>query len=207
LTLVDLQDRPAPLGEQVLAVEVTCCNRDLPARLPYGGGHPRLTLIEGGAGLAGVTCLTPPTRTRRRPVRPGLLWRLVSQLTLNHLSLGEEEDDGADALREILSLYDIAETPESRAWINAVASVRSHRVLGWLSSPLGGSAVGPGVEVAIRFDEARCAGGLFLYASVLERFLALYCSINTFSRLVALTTASEKEYFRWAARAGERTLR
>ena len=30
-------------------------------------------------------------------------------------------------------------------------------------------------------------GGLFLFATVLERFLSLYCSVNSFTRLIART--------------------
>ena len=45
-----------------------------------------------------------------------------------------------------------------------------------------------GVEITIELDEAKYVGtGAFLFACVLERFLGLYCSINSFSQLVAST--------------------
>ena len=39
-------------------------------------------------------------------------------------------------------------------------------------------------------------------AAVLERFLALYCSVNSFSRFIATTKGREGELRRWAPRLG-----
>jgi type VI secretion system protein ImpG len=64
-----------------------------------------------------------------------------------------------------------------------------------------------GIEVNIRFDEDRYVGtGVYLFAAVLERFLSLYCSINSFSRTVATTNKREGELARWPPRSGETTL-
>ena len=52
-------------------------------------------------------------------MKRGALWRLISHLSLNHLSLADAED-GADALREILKLYDFADSAETRAMIDGV---------------------------------------------------------------------------------------
>ncbi|HET6223939.1 MAG TPA: type VI secretion system baseplate subunit TssF, partial [Dongiaceae bacterium] len=35
----------------VLSVDALCCNRDLPAALPFGGGRPTLRLVEGAAAV------------------------------------------------------------------------------------------------------------------------------------------------------------
>ena len=47
---------------------------------------------------------------------------------------------------------------------------------------------------------------LFLMASVLERFLGLYVSINSFVRLVARSTRREGVLKRWPPRSGDKTL-
>ena len=54
---------------------------------------------------------------------------MISHLSLNHLSLADYED-GADALREILKLYDFADSAETRAMIDGILSVRNRRVVG-----------------------------------------------------------------------------
>jgi type VI secretion system protein ImpG len=41
---------------------------------------------------------------------------------------------------------------------------------------------------------------------VLDRFFGLYCTINSFSKLVVTTNKREGELGRWPSRAGEMTL-
>src|SRR5262249_29957625 len=90
LALVDLQLQPSTSPNWTVVVETTCLNRDLPERLPFGGDQPRLELTQGKGLVARIRCLTPPSRTLRPELRHGALWRLISHLSLNHLSLVEE---------------------------------------------------------------------------------------------------------------------
>jgi type VI secretion system protein ImpG len=205
LSLVDLGFTPSAPAEGTLAVETTCLNRDLPHRLPFGGDQPRLALTEPDALVARVRCLTPPTPTLRPALKQGAMWRLVSHLSLNHLSL-EGGREGAEALREILKLYDFADSEETRAMIAGVLDVRSRRVVARTGGD-GGDAVCRGVEVEVHFDEKGFAGsGLYLFAGVLERFLALYATINSFTRLVAAAEGRKGELWRWPPRMGEKVL-
>jgi type VI secretion system protein ImpG len=198
LAFVDPAFDPAAPADWTVHVETTCLSRDLPGRLPFGGGQPRLQLAQGGGLVSRVACLTPPTPTVRTHLREEGLWRLVSHLTLNHLSLTGGED-GADALREILALYDFAESAATRSVIDGVRSVTGRRALGRY-----GGAVCRGVEVGVEFDEDRYIGnGLYLFASVLDRFFALYASVNTFTRTVATVARREGVYKRFPARIGE----
>ena len=57
LDLVDLDYERADRADWTLSVETTCLNRDIPARLPYGGGHPKMTF--GGGGGAGRRRVLP----------------------------------------------------------------------------------------------------------------------------------------------------
>ncbi len=204
LSLVDLEFRPSSPGDWTLDVETTCLNRDLPHRLPFGGGQPLLQLASGGP-IARVACLTAPTSTLRPALRHGTVWRLISHLSLNHLSLTDNVD-GADALREILMLYDVADSPETRALIEGLVGVSCQRVVG----RSGGSVSAGfcrGLEVTLKFDEEKyTGGGVFLFASVLERFLGLYVSINSFTRTIATTTKREEPLRQWPPRAGEQVL-
>ncbi|MDB5306040.1 MAG: hypothetical protein JWO38_242 [Gemmataceae bacterium] len=201
LSFVDLGFNPAAPADWTVHVEATCMNRDLPARLPFGGGQPRLQLTQGGGLVSRVTCLTPPTATVRTHLREEGLWRLVSHLSLNHLSLTGEED-GAEALREILALYDFTDSAATRSMIDGVLSVSGKRALGRY-----GGAVCRGVEVGVRFDEDRYTGnGLYLFASVLDRFIALYATVNTFTRTVATVARREGMYKRFPARVGDQIV-
>jgi len=204
LSLVDLDFRPSTPGEWTLDVETTCVNRDLPSRLPFGGGQPLLQLASGGP-IAQIQCLTQPTATLRPALRHGTVWRLISHLSLNHLSLAENVE-GADALREILKLYDVADSAETRALIQGVVGVSCRRVVGRAGGPVSAGFC-RGLEVTLKFDEEKyTGGGVFLFASVLERFLGLYVSVNSFTKTVATTTKREEPLRRWPPRAGEQVL-
>ena len=129
----------------------------------------------------------------------------MSHLSLNHLSLTDTEQ-GAEALREILTIYDFADSAETRGMIDGVLSVQQRRVVGRVSSGRRGGFC-RGVEVTVDFDEQRFTGaGVYLFASVLERFLGLYCSINSFSKMIATTNKREGEMRRWPPRAGQSVL-
>ena len=94
LTLVDPRGGPpAQLPGDTLIVHVLASNRDLPADLPLGtrGGEFQ---IEGQPGIERIRTLRKPTASVRGPAGPEALWRLVSVLSLNHLSLAETCDDG-----------------------------------------------------------------------------------------------------------------
>jgi type VI secretion system protein ImpG len=205
LSLVDLDFSPSAPDEGTLAVETVCLNRDLPYRLPFGGDQPHLSFSEADALVARIRCLTAPTRTLRPALKKGAMWRLISHLSLNHLSL-EGGPDGATALREILKLYDFADSEETRTMITGVLNVQSRRVVARTGGD-GGDAVCRGVEAEIRFDAKCFAGsGLYLFASVLERFLALYVTINSFTRLVTTVEGRKEDLWRWPPRMGEKIL-
>ncbi len=205
LSLVDLGFSSSVPADWTLDVETTCVNRDLPHRLSLAEGQANLRLSKG-APLSRIECLTGrPTATLRPALKHGAMWRLISHLSLNHLSLVDYEE-GADALREILKLYDFADSAETRSVIDGILSVRCRRVVGRAAGDLRGGFC-RGIEVAVHFDEERFSGsGVYLFASVLERFLGLYCSINSFSKFVATTNKREGELRRWAPRAGETVL-
>jgi type VI secretion system protein ImpG len=205
LALVDLEFQASVPADWTVDLETTCLNRDLPHRLPFGGDQPRLQLSEGGAVVTRVSCLTAPTRTLRPALGRGLLWRLISHLSLNHLSI-VEGDKGAEGLREILKLYDFTDSAETRAMIDGILGVTSRRIVARAGSA-GADAVCRGVEVTLHFDDKKFTGsGLFLFASVLERFFALYCSVNSFSKLIVTTEGRKGELRRWPPRMGEKVL-
>lgn len=205
LSLVDLTLDPASPAEWILDVETTCFNRDLPSQLPFGDGLPRMRLTQGGP-IHRVLCHTRPTPVARPALRRGALWKLISHLSLNHLSMSENEE-GADALREILALYDFQNSAGTRGMIEGIRSVAARRIVAPVAGPA--NSAGPfarGVEITVELDETRFVGsGLFLFATVLERFLGLYCSINSFTKTI-VKTKQRGELRRWPPRAGERAL-
>ena len=82
----------------------------------------------------------------------------------------------------------------------SLTGLRSRRVV----RRVGPWAFARGVEVELEIDEASFpGGGAFLFASVLERFLGLYTSVNSFTQTVARSRQGDGILKRWAPRAGE----
>jgi type VI secretion system protein ImpG len=130
------------------------------------------------------------------------VWKLHSHLSLNHLSLA----DGPDALREILSLYDAVQSPENRNLIASIQDVQSRaKALRIVAGGMPG--VVRGLEIEVRLDPARLkASGLYLFACVLERFVARYAALNSFIEFAVSTGERSQEVRRWKPRAGDRSL-
>ncbi len=206
LSLVDLNFSPNVPPVESITCHVTCTNRDLPGRLPFGGREGDFE-VENAGPLSRVKCLRKPTETLRPPLRRGAQWRLISHLSLNQLSLVEGQRNGdPEALREILMLYDFMDSAATRKQIMGLSNINSRRVVRQTGSRIGTGFV-RGIETTIEFDEDQYVGsGVFLFASVLEKFLGLYASINSFNQLLIKTKQREGYLKRWNPRAGEAVL-
>jgi len=206
ISLVDLGFNPRVPAAETLTIHTTSSNRDLPAKLPFGGREGDFE-VEGAGPLAPVRCLRKPTQTIRPSLGRGAQWRLISHLSLNHLSIsGEDTSSDGEALREILSLYNFTDSTAVNRQINGIADVSFRRVVRQTGSRIGTGFV-RGIETTIEFDEEMFVGsGVFLFASVLERFLGLYVTINSFNQLVAKTRQGEGTLKRWQPRAGDQAL-
>jgi type VI secretion system protein ImpG len=64
-----------------------------------------------------------------------------------------------------------------------------------------------GSLVTVELDEEEFAGsGVFVFASVLERFLGMYASLNSFSQLAVRTLQRKEVLKQWPPRAGRKIL-
>jgi type VI secretion system protein ImpG len=202
LSLVDLSLRPVHPEGGILSVRTTCTNRDLPSRLPFGLEEGDFEL-EGASALKRVTALRKPTPPVRPPTGKSALWRLISHLSLNYLSLVE---DGKDAFQQILRLYDIGRTAYSQNVIDSVVKMRSTRSFAPVRSD-NGTTFARGIRVEMELDEDQfVGGGAFLFASVVEHFLGLSASLNSFVQLVVSTSQRKELLHEWKPRSGRRIL-
>ncbi|TWT82314.1 hypothetical protein CA13_37760 [Planctomycetes bacterium CA13] len=207
LSLVDLDFSPQESAGTVLDIRLLCTSRNLPERLEFGGGRPRLQLVRGGP-IDAPQCVTQPRPTIRPPVGKGTYWRLISHLALGHVSLFDGRD-GASAIREILSLYEFVQSSDIRQRIDSIRSVHyEHGVARCQSGAgTGGTTFCRGLDIDVLIDEDKLSsGGAYLLGSILEQFLALYATINSFTRIKLLSTLREEPIAKWPARSGRKTL-
>lgn len=202
LSFADLSARGVSPGVDAVTARLTCYNGDLPSRLPMGGDDGDFEL-QGGGPIRKIVALVKPTSSVQPPLGKSQLWRLMSQLSLNYLSL---VDGGPEALQEILRLHNFGDSAVAEKHIRGIVAVRSAPAYSRVASEHG-LTFARGRRVDMEFDEDQFAGGgVFLFASVLERFLALYASLNSFSVLAARTRQRKETLREWLPRAGRKTL-
>jgi type VI secretion system protein ImpG len=199
ISFLDLSGRPLNPESDTATIHCTCSNRDLPHRLPMGRERGDFEL-EGVSSVKRIVALRKPSAPVRPPTGKGMLWRLISHLSLNYLSIVE---DGREALQEILRLYTFGESGYNERQIAGLSKLSSTRNFARVISENGIGFV-RGHRVEMELDEEQfVGGGVFLFASVLEHFLGHYASLNSFSQL-AVRTQQRKEVLRqWPPRAGE----
>jgi len=202
LSLVDSTLAPDSAGADTISLDLMCTNRDLPAQLPFGLREGDL-FLEGGASTFHIQLTRKPTPSYRFPRGRGAQWRLISHLTLNQFSLA---GSGTEALKEILTLYDITDSPTSRSQIQGIDCVQHETgVTRMAGNPF--PVFVKGVDIRLTVDERHYAGtGLFSFTQVLDRFFGLYGHTNSFTRLTVVSKQSGKELLQCPARNGASVL-
>ncbi len=205
IAIVDSNEAPFKSDLKQLGLELLCTNRDLPLQLPIGVGKTDFT-IQTGAPVDFIRCISGPTKPRPSNAHKDTAWKLINHLSLNYLSLVNNDDqEGATAFRSLLSLYGDNSDASFRKQIEGVLSIKSKPIVRRINTA-GPIVFGRGLEITLTVDEAAFEGsGVFLLGMVLERFFAQYVSLNSFTETV-LTSSDRGEIMRWPTRLGQRHL-
>jgi type VI secretion system protein ImpG len=202
LSFLDLDLNPSLPPMQTVYAHTLCTNRELAYDLPVDG----VMQMEQQAPLdkqRPIVCLVKPTRPVPPPSRGATAWRLISHLSLNHLSLSEEKDS-LPALKEILRLYCF--TDSHHQLIEGLKDMTCRKVVRHTGSDAWRGFC-RGNEVTLTLDEEYYEGsGGFLFGAVLNRFLASYAAINSFTQLVIMSKQREGVWKKWEPMAGETVL-
>lgn len=202
ISLVDSDESPYSTKLAQLGVTTMCSNRDLPMQIPLGQKDGDFTL-KVNAPVEKIRCVAGPTRPRTQVTTGDYAWRIINHLSLNFLSLMDDNpDEGAAALRELLQLYSKGDTVGERQ-INGLLTVSAKAVTRRLPIP-GPISFGRGLAIELVLDETAFeAGGMYLLGSVLTEFFRKYVSINHLTETIVLTD-SKNEVARWPVKAGLR---
>lgn len=198
ITLIDGDFNPMEVQKTSLSIELSCTNRNLPNALTPGQSDGELTPLHDADSYT-VRFLRRPSRTYRFTSELGMHWRLISHLTLNHRSLSQ---GGLPAFRDMLSLYDLPQSPISQRQRDGIVGLAQADAVTWLRLKHGASLV-HGTEVRMTLDEDAFVGsGMLLFVEVIDQFLGLYTQVNSFIRLIVLSKQSGKELIRCQPRSG-----
>lgn len=207
LSFHDMAFNAAHPPDEVVFAHLLCSNGALAAEIPAG---KRLE-ADVAIPVREIVTLIKPTQPLAAHLGGQALWRLVSHLSLNYLSL--EGEKGVAALREMLLLYSDPKSRSQRQHINAILAVSSEKVVRRIPSR-DWNGFARGTQITVTLDENLfVSGGAFLLASVLSHFLGLHASVNSFTQLVIRRAGDERhaEFAeakgrRWPMMAGGRAL-
>ncbi len=189
-----------PPSETVYA-KTLCTNRDLPERMAVG------TVCKlDGVGPGSRTLLrTKPTPHRNPPIYGYQPWQLISHLSLNHLSLDENESS-VSAFRELLKLYVGSDSPQLARQIACIRQLETQPMVTQIGQEAWRGFC-RGREITVTIDEKNFEGGSpLLFGEVLSCFFALYSSLHSFTQLIIQREQQQGIWKRWPIKIGEQTL-
>lgn len=184
---------------ETISIELTCTNQDLPRQLRVG----QICLsTEGTPEFLTFRNISPATPCYAPPLDQDFLWKLISNMSLNYLSLANIE-----ALKIILETYDLPRyydqqaANSSRQLLNGLQHIQHIHI----DRLHGGLPVrGVRTQLTINPEGTLGEGDMFLFASILNEFFALYASLNSFHELQVKST--EGELYQWTPRMGLQPL-
>lgn len=183
-----------------LAVRALVSNRELPELLTFKGDKH---FLVSGVPARAVTVVRAPTRPRPPLGLGDAAWRVIAHLTPNYATLAPEDHDDPSVLRDHLALYGRQDDPALRKQIDGILSIRSSLVARRVPG-LDRMAIARGHRIKIVMDDAAFdKSRMFLFAAVLEQFLAEFASVNSFTECM-FSSALEGEFARWPPRIGRR---
>jgi type VI secretion system protein ImpG len=201
LLLVDLNFNQQLPSQKTLYASIICTNRNLAPSFSQG------TWLNSEMKLADldISMLKTPTNQIDAPDSKEL-WRLISALSLNYLSLSSSSD-GLHAFKEILHLYDFEKKADTQHQIDGIASLDTKNIVRRFG-PDNWRGFSRGIEVSLELDEDYFAGNnAFLFASVLNRFFPLYATVNSFTQLKIFKKRNKEEVWKtWHPRIGQKEI-
>lgn len=178
------------ISEESVSVQLTCTNRELPLNLGKGDIN---ACVQGEKNYMEVRNITEPTMPLRPILDSGLSWTLISNLSLNYLSLISKE-----ALRTIIKAYDFRALSDRQA--EKISYLRVEEgIVSIETKPIDRIFRGMpirGVESTLVLNQKAFAseGDLYLFAKVLSHFFSLYASVNSFHDLIVINELTNEKY-------------
>lgn len=181
---------------ETISMELTCTNRNLPRELAVGDICVHADNTPETVSFRNITPVVPPFNP---PLEGDFLWRLLSNMSLNYIALTD-----ISVLKAIISAYDFRarhDRPRARVLekiLQGMVSVSCRQ-----TDRLHKGLPVRGMRTKLVLDQRSfsCEGDMYLFGSVLNEFLSLYATVNSFHQLIVVEAKRGEEYI-WASRLG-----
>lgn len=193
--------KPERLDEiKDIAIKALVTNRELPELITFRGSDH---FVKPNGPVRTVSILRAPSRPRPPLGLNDAAWRVIAHLTPNYASLAPQDHDDPSLLRDHLALYGRQDDATMRKQIDGILGIRSEAIVRRIPG-FDRQAVARGSRVRIKLDDASFDNGrIFLFSAVIERFLAEFASVNSFTEC-QFETPAEGILARWPTRIGRK---
>jgi type VI secretion system protein ImpG len=201
VSVLDARFDLTQIVDEVIGGKAICTNRDLPQQIRAG----QKLHLEGGGPVASIAALGRPTPHRSPELIGGRPWALVSQLSLNQLSLADGPNALA-ALKDILRLHADPSGARGLGEIDGLKALKPRAVMRRLGND-GWRGFVRGLHIALEMDNTFFTeGSPVLFGSVLRYFFALYATINNVVEVSLETQDTKGAPKQWQAMVGAQTV-
>ncbi len=187
-------------NKESVQIEMTCSNGSYTAKLKAGDINRK---TSSTSELVDFSNVIAPSDSQQAPTGQAILWRLLSHLSINYLTLAD-----ADNLKSLLELYIFSASGSSRQeaanrkridGISDVSVTPCDRLVGGISMR------GQAIQVTVDARHFTSNGDMYLFGMLLDRLMASFASLNCFTEF-SLLDSSTDEVFQWPIRIGDRLL-
>ncbi|WP_261845080.1 type VI secretion system baseplate subunit TssF [Aliamphritea ceti] len=205
LRFVDLDNHKALPVTEIISIELTCTNRQLPETLRAGdiiyptSDSPEFVTFKN---ISRVTGALPP------PVREGLHWQLIANLALHYRPLSNLE-----SLKNLLTSYDLRAMFDRQT--ERASKQLQEGIVGIQTETIDRISKGVPVralQTRMQMRESKFGAkgiqgesSMFLFAAVLSGFFAQYAPINSHHQLI-VEGLENGEVYQWKIQPGLKTI-
>ena len=182
----------------VVSVKMLCTNKNIPSTLSLNS----ICVPDSSSYSLGFKNITIPSLSYAPPIGGDFLWKIISNMSLNYLAL-----DDIKTLIMMLKTYDffgendLKQKKKTEVMLSGLTSISNSRSeMIYKGLPIRGT------ETNITIDPTKfiCIGEAYLLCCVLNEFLALYSSVNSFHKLIV--NIENHEIFEWAPKIGSKEI-
>lgn len=185
---------------QTISLKLTCTNKNLPSGLNVGDiSIPKFSTSNRITKFKNITI---PSISYPPPIKKDFLWRLISNMSLNYLSLSDK-----NSLKKLIETYDFYGAFDSKQRektlynLEGIVSI-SHTSCEYIDK--GFPIRGINIKLVLDKTYFSTLGEAYLFSSVLNEFFSLYVSLNSFHKLSV--EILNEEFFEWPVKIGNKEV-
>lgn len=183
-----------------VSLKLLCTNRNIPTNLRIGDiCIPKIGVNSVNTPFKNITV---PTISYPPPIAKDFLWKIISNMSLNYLSLAD-----INTLRRVLAVYDFYGAYDLKQ-----REINARNLEGLVSIDYSkceyideGFPI-KGHHVKIKLDKSKFStlGEAYLFCTVINEFFSLYGSLNSFHRLSV--EVLNEDTFEWPIKIGSKMV-